>query len=393
MNEIIPFGKYKGQPIEVLQSDPQYFDWLMAQDWFQQKFKNIYTVVVNNFSEPSETPEHNAMQVKVLDEMWRSKLLYLLYDIYGWGHDDRSMLFGLHCNSSGVESALLDAITSRCKKLASEFVSRLPDLINFPRKSDGSIDARIVEERWSTLKRIVIAMNHLDEQFLSIEESAENGTLFPITKVSFELHGFDAVVKADNAWYLGNEYTRGRQSHEVLCEMKPAMGDDFPAVLRQIKGNLERANNATRQAYSSATKVLILGRYTGVGATYDQMVSMFATEKIFVIMEASIDNLDIERTVRLSDKLMLAIQLSRRATVECCAKVIQAADFLRSALGGASKVTDSLDIDLPENRHFLFRTSNASEYEKGRLCGLISKDADELRSSVLGAVSQMEIAK
>jgi hypothetical protein len=30
-SEIIPLGKYKGQPIEVLAGDPRYADWLRQQ--------------------------------------------------------------------------------------------------------------------------------------------------------------------------------------------------------------------------------------------------------------------------------------------------------------------------------------------------------------------------
>lgn len=69
--EVIPFGKYKGQPIEVLAHDDQYRDWLMTQDWFRSRFPQLVQIVVNNFGQPSETPEHNQMQAAFLDEDWR----------------------------------------------------------------------------------------------------------------------------------------------------------------------------------------------------------------------------------------------------------------------------------------------------------------------------------
>ena len=31
MSELIPFGKYKGQPVEVLAQDKGYVEWLTAQ--------------------------------------------------------------------------------------------------------------------------------------------------------------------------------------------------------------------------------------------------------------------------------------------------------------------------------------------------------------------------
>ena len=66
--EIIPIGKYKGQPIGVLRSDPDYCDWLLAQDWMQSKYPQLRTIIINNFGEASETPEHNALQARFLDE-------------------------------------------------------------------------------------------------------------------------------------------------------------------------------------------------------------------------------------------------------------------------------------------------------------------------------------
>jgi hypothetical protein len=67
MSGVIPFGKYKGQPVEVVAQDKQYVDWLTAQPWFRERFANIYTLIVNNFHEPSETPEHNRLQALFLE--------------------------------------------------------------------------------------------------------------------------------------------------------------------------------------------------------------------------------------------------------------------------------------------------------------------------------------
>jgi hypothetical protein len=53
--KIMPFGKYKGQPIEVLQGDPDYRAWLISQRWFQTNHAELYAGVIMN--EPTETPE------------------------------------------------------------------------------------------------------------------------------------------------------------------------------------------------------------------------------------------------------------------------------------------------------------------------------------------------
>lgn len=74
---IMPFGKYKGKPIEVLLQDEQYANWLKYQPWFREKFSNHYTLIVNNAStEPVDTPEHNEMQVKYKSSDDRLKVAY-----------------------------------------------------------------------------------------------------------------------------------------------------------------------------------------------------------------------------------------------------------------------------------------------------------------------------
>lgn len=71
--ELIPFGKYKGQPLATMASDRDYCEWLLQQSWFVERFPQIHTIVVNNFGEPSETPEHNALQIRFLDDRFRAQ--------------------------------------------------------------------------------------------------------------------------------------------------------------------------------------------------------------------------------------------------------------------------------------------------------------------------------
>jgi len=78
MTNIVPFGKYRGQPIEALATDRDYCDWLMGQTRFRERYGAVYTLIVNNFAEPSATPEHNALQARFLDEDFCHGLLQVL---------------------------------------------------------------------------------------------------------------------------------------------------------------------------------------------------------------------------------------------------------------------------------------------------------------------------
>lgn len=46
---IIPFGKFKYTPIEDLKT--KYLDWLLAQDWFCEKFKELKDVIIEELKQ------------------------------------------------------------------------------------------------------------------------------------------------------------------------------------------------------------------------------------------------------------------------------------------------------------------------------------------------------
>lgn len=74
-DDLIPFGKYRGQPIEALANDHQYADWLAAQPWFRERYSSLYTVIINNFTVAADTPEHNKLQARLLDDIFTTNLI------------------------------------------------------------------------------------------------------------------------------------------------------------------------------------------------------------------------------------------------------------------------------------------------------------------------------
>src|SRR5258706_10790595 len=76
MADLVPFGKYRGKPIEDLAADTSYVEWLSGQDWFRNRYGSIYNIVVQGAAqELAETPVHNAMQIKFLDADYRLKFI------------------------------------------------------------------------------------------------------------------------------------------------------------------------------------------------------------------------------------------------------------------------------------------------------------------------------
>lgn len=65
--KVVPFGKYKGQPVEVLASDKAYLDWAKAQPDLVRRYGALFELVGALTADEADcTPEHNQMQARFL---------------------------------------------------------------------------------------------------------------------------------------------------------------------------------------------------------------------------------------------------------------------------------------------------------------------------------------
>ncbi len=100
-----------------------------------------------------------------------------------------------------------------------------------------------------------------------------------IADVHFRLsYGWKMLV---NGFWVGNSH---EEKWDVTIELKPCVGDDYPAVLRQMRRN--------------GSVYLMIGQWTGAGVTFDMFKKFMSNEGITVVMEADVDNLvlpDFER--------------------------------------------------------------------------------------------------
>ena len=76
---LVPFGKYKDQPVSRLLADKSYTDWCKSNHVFD-KVKNIYNVIYNIQTNTNDapTPEHNKLQNRFLDKKYQLRLLNVL---------------------------------------------------------------------------------------------------------------------------------------------------------------------------------------------------------------------------------------------------------------------------------------------------------------------------
>jgi hypothetical protein len=249
MSDIVPFGKYRGQPVEALAADRDYCDWLMAQNWFRDRYQNIYTIVINN-QQPAETPEHNALQVLFLDEAYRRAFIETIYP---------------------------DAWEKARARLQEWRSGQKEEIAETQKIVDGTNDFYYGKrERQEKLTKLQAALD---------SSLADGETIVLSTRAEFEQSGVDVVITGTFDTPSGIRLRITRHFEGVLrlgIEIKPAVGDDYPAVLRQMAA-LDRANLECR--------FLFVEKYTGAGATEDQFRKVFETSGRHVVFRHEVEAL------------------------------------------------------------------------------------------------------
>ncbi|HXP53159.1 MAG TPA: hypothetical protein VN922_24660 [Bacteroidia bacterium] len=211
--ELVPFGKYKGQPLEVLQNDKPYLEWLQTQDWFKERYQQINTVIINNFTEPSETPEHNRLCNIFLEE----KNCWALFEIFK--------------KDFNIKSSYTDKVR---KKAENKVVPFVPGGCKIPSLKDSPIYVPS------------------EDEYEIVTFTAE----WQVSKAVFEDKGIDVCF-----YVYACEYNINFRPNTFKIEVKPCIGDDYPAILRQINNN--------------GSNFLIAEKFTSTAASLEQVKEIF----------------------------------------------------------------------------------------------------------------------
>lgn len=221
---VIPFGKHKGKTVaELLARDPSYAEWITNQNWVAERFAELHAAILTRGANPDDSPEHNAIQARFLDEEF-------------------------------AVAAVMAAWPGRVEEIWNNHLHWLDHATRF---DTDRAQAKAVYEQ-ALLKRPRLR-----------------------TRVQFELSGIDAVI------HIGFGYQPSQNEPGVLAsaiEIKPALGDDFPSVMRQM-------------ARLRAT-TLVVGSYTGSAVPEPVLRQMFAANGISMIsvrdIEAELPNARVE---------------------------------------------------------------------------------------------------
>lgn len=218
--EVVPFGKYRDRPVEHMLADGSYLQWLLAQPWFRERYVSLHQLVVMGGNEPQDSPEHNEMQLRFLEKDWSLRLANLLYPA-------RTLA---EIVPAGIQKAF------RAAKAEGATLNRRRPIL------DG---------------------------------------------VSFEDDGWDLVINCRSAAAVvrltpaSEAKDFGLEHRKIFVELKPDLGDDFPNVLRQMKGYMLRSHSSG----PGSRTVLLVRRARFEHVSLDQVVSFFAAEGIHLVLE------------------------------------------------------------------------------------------------------------
>jgi hypothetical protein len=87
------------------------------------------------------------------------------------------------------------------------------------------------------------------------------------------LEKYPTIYDSDAKFYYEPCYSTFRRERRI--EIKPSVGDDYPAILRQMRAN--------------ESNVLFLETYTGIGATEQQFIQTFDLSNINVVFRRDVD--------------------------------------------------------------------------------------------------------
>jgi uncharacterized protein (DUF3820 family) len=252
-DNIVPFGKYKGRLVEeLLVDDPDYVEWLSSQDWFRAKFVSLHQVIINRGAEPEETPDHNALQVLFLDDGFCLKFMRVF--------DPR-----FRADNVAEDLAQLDRKIAAEIKLEQERREEV-ELRNEEHKNppDGKWSLSAWERKCAAEKKLQESTDRIKSLKYDL---AWTGHRFQFDR-RFEVKGVDVILEVKKPYWV-----------HLMIEIKPVVSDNYPAVLRQMRGTWDR----------DYRQVLFLERYTGIGATREQFIQTFKSAGIRVIFRDEVE--------------------------------------------------------------------------------------------------------
>lgn len=311
---VVPIGKYKGQPVEVMLADTSYCEWFAAQPWAQERHVAIYNIITGARPDISETPEHNALQAKFLDDAFLLKVV----DAFGGGYFNT---FQQPAKERAIDQ-YRDRFADLCAwvKAAEAMRKKLAD----PDRSysGGRDDGPNYSSRADSLTALHAALQRVEDALPKIEalsaalKTSQPPVVGAVESKRMEEVGYDVLAKINlscvstegelcklllpahgEGWPHYENYSAPTRRSDnftfsskvrrvlnlfVVIEIKPSIGDDYPEILRQMK----RSFLTLRRSFPTPDLIILYTREIRCQlVTADAVKAIFALEKIHVVVD------------------------------------------------------------------------------------------------------------
>lgn len=269
-SRLIEVGKkYRNQPYEVLLGDPQYAIWLLTcmHDAIKQRHPALFSFLMSRFGQPDRTPDHNRLQNRFLD-------------------NDVAICFAL-ISSPGLRESL-----SSLKKLSIYDIWKnhvekvLSEAHLWAQKAPKSQQASILSSAKARLLKEGGSLIWFCSNW-RMDDSGDWENPLLVSKLEFEDQGADvSYVVSCKLRVVSEIYEHSTSANEDIgrfsihesfrVEVKPVVGDDYPAILRSMK--------------AVKSKQLLVGTYCGAGATWEEVVKVFALSGISAVQLSELED-------------------------------------------------------------------------------------------------------
>ena len=277
MESTVTFGKYKGQPISTLLGDTNYLEWLKQQQWFAAN--PLFNVIIQkqHVDKDEPTPEHNKMQNRFLCNDFCTKFVAATWpDVYV---------------STCLSADQWDAWSSLQTDPQSIFVASFKDKHNyFPNDDDAPWFLRMLQPDTDTFNTLICLRSPTWRTRLTSFEPTHGGD------VHLEVDGFSAGIAwsshvglreprsiyqrdALNPPFNSFPERKSNADRDVIIEVKPTVGDDYPCVLRRMKKEMEYRRTKRSDVYH----VLYIDHFQSEATSRDQLKAIFRLDGINVI--------------------------------------------------------------------------------------------------------------
>lgn len=279
--EIVPFGKYRDQPVDVVLMDHGYREWLIAQPWVEQRYPSFYAAVISNGSslvtvnpgslEEHGSPEHNEMQARFLEP---DQCLSIVRNIMDQAKEQERAFNKLRhwadCTNTGCCNPAYPNTPCEIERI-------MP----------GVDDIKFEDHGWDlTFQYIPTAVWW---ECICTQVAPEVGT------ESFYNKSWD---EQQASWKARDHVARFHRTQEFIAydsvifgvELKPDLGDNYPAVLRQVQRYVANDQRRIRYSYETVPSihVVIARRAQFRGVSLTQVRNVFKRAKISLLLESEL---------------------------------------------------------------------------------------------------------